>query len=161
MNGIWTFNVIDQWAADNGTLFEWGIDFNPEIVPGVTTFTPVIGLEADSSYWHPVGDLENVITTAETGVVDVSDDGNYVDLLFPDPGTFEFGYVVTNNFGCTWDTTLTVEVIDNPGTFITAGPDQIFCSDPVTLLAPLTTEAFLRVVGMRAALRFASATMKT
>ena len=42
LNGIWTFNVIDQWAADNGTLYEWGIDFNPEIVPGVTTFTPVI-----------------------------------------------------------------------------------------------------------------------
>ena len=137
LNGIWTFNVIDQWAADNGTLFEWGIDFNPEIVPGVTTFTPVIGLEADSSYWHPVGDLDNVITTAETGVVGVSDDGNYVDLLFPDPGVFEFGYIVTNNFGCTWDTTLTVEVIDNPGTFITAGPDQIFCSNPVQLQGSL------------------------
>ena len=137
LNGIWTFNVIDQWAADNGTLFEWGIDFNPEIVPGVTTFTPVIGLEADSSYWHPVGDLDNVITTAETGVVGVSDDGNYVDLLFPDPGVFEFGYIVTNNFGCTWDTTLTVEVIDNPGTFITAGPDQIFCSNPVQLQGAL------------------------
>lgn len=137
LNGIWTFNVIDQWAADNGTLFEWGIDFNPEIVPGVTTFTPVIGLGSDSSYWHPVGDLENILTTAETGVDGVSDDGNYVDLMFPDPGTFEFGYVVTNNFGCTWDTTLTVEVIDNPGTFITAGPDQIFCSDPVTLLGAI------------------------
>ena len=32
LNGIWTFSIIDQWAADNGTLFEWGIDFNPEIV---------------------------------------------------------------------------------------------------------------------------------
>ena len=137
LNGIWTFNVIDQWAADNGTLFEWGIDFNPEIVPGVTTFTPVIGLGADSSYWHPAGDIDNILSTAETGVVDVSDDGNYVDLLFPDPGTFEFGYVVTNNFGCTWDTTLTVEVVDNPGTFITAGPDQIFCSNPVTLLGAI------------------------
>ena len=133
LNGIWTFNVIDQWAADNGTLFEWGIDFNPEIVPGVTTFTPVIGLGSDSSYWHPVGDIDNILSTSETGVVDVSDDGNYVDLLFPDPGTFEFGYVVTNNFGCTWDTTLSVEVIDNPGTFITAGPDQIFCNNPVQL----------------------------
>jgi len=98
LNGIWTFNVIDQWAADNGTLFNWGIDFNPEIVPGVTTFTPIIGLGADSSYWHPVGDLDNVLNTSDLGVVDVSDDANYVDLMFPDPGTFEFGYVVTNNF---------------------------------------------------------------
>jgi gliding motility-associated-like protein len=137
LNGIWTFNVIDQWAADNGTLFNWGIDFNPEIVPGVTTFTPIIGLGADSSYWHPVGDLDNVLNTSDLGVVGVSDDANYVDLMFPDPGTFEFGYVVTNNFGCTWDTTLVVEVIENPGTFITAGPDQIFCSNPVTLLGAI------------------------
>ena len=133
LNGIWTFNVIDQWAADNGTLFEWGIDFNPEIVPGVTTFTPVIGLESDSSYWHPVGDLDTVLDESELGVVEVSDDANNVDLEFPDPGTYEFGYYVTNNFGCSWDTTVVVEVVDNPGTFITAGPDQIFCNDPVVL----------------------------
>ena len=133
LNGIWTFNVIDQWAADNGTLFEWGIDFNPEIVPGVTTFTPVIGLESDSSYWHPVGDLDTILEDSELGVVDVSEDANYVDLEFPDPGTYEFGYYVTNNFGCSWDTTVVVEVVDNPGTFITAGPDQIFCNDPVVL----------------------------
>ena len=133
LNGIWTFNVIDQWAADNGTLFEWGIDFNPEIVPGVTTFTPIIGLESDSSYWHPVGDLDTVLDDSELGVVEVSDDANNVDLEFPDPGTYEFGYYVTNNFGCAWDTTVIVEVIDNPGTFITAGPDKIFCNDPVML----------------------------
>ena len=133
LNGIWTFSIIDQWAADNGTLFEWGIDFNPEIVPGITTFTPIIGLEADSSYWHPVGDLETVLGESDLGVVEVSDDGNYIDLEFPDPGTYEFGYYVTNNFGCAWDTTVVIEVIPNPGTFITAGPDKIFCNDPVVL----------------------------
>ena len=66
-------------------------------------------------------------------MVEVSDDANNVDLEFPDPGTYEFGYYVTNNFGCSWDTTVVVEVVDNPGTFITAGPDQIFCNDPVVL----------------------------
>ena len=68
LNGIWTFNVIDQWAADNGTLFEWGIDFNPEIVPGVTTFTPIIGLESDSSYWHPVGDLDTAFQMSQSSM---------------------------------------------------------------------------------------------
>jgi gliding motility-associated-like protein len=139
LNGIWTFNVIDQWAADNGTLFGWSIDFNPNIVPGITTFTPVIGMGSDSSYWHPVGDLNTVLSPADLGVVAVSDDANYVDLMFPDPGTFEFGYLVTNNFGCSWDTTVTIEVIENPGTFITAGPDQIFCANPVQLLGSLDT----------------------
>ena len=74
LNGIWTFNVIDQWAADNGTLFGWGMDFNPNIVPGVTTFTPVIGLGSDSSFWD--------VTAFDEGVVLISEDGNYVDLEF-------------------------------------------------------------------------------
>ena len=138
-SGFTPVTIPGRAAADNGTLFEWSIDFNPEIVPGVTTFTPVIGLGSDSSYWHPVGDLDNIVSTSDLGVVGVSDDANYVDLMFPDPGTFEFGYVVTNNFGCTWDTTLTVEVVENPGTIITAGPDQIFCSEPIQLLGGLDT----------------------
>ena len=75
-----------------------------------------------------MGDYDNVLNTGDLGVVEVSDDANYVVVsMFPIQGTFEFGYQVTNNFGCTWDTTITIEVIDNPGTFITAGPDQVFC----------------------------------
>ena len=125
LNGIWTFNVIDQWAADNGTLFGWGIDFNPNIVPGVTTFTPVIGLDSDSSFWD--------VTTFDEGVVFISEDANYVDLEFPNPGLFDFTYQVTNNFGCSWDTTVNITVIEGPQTNISAGEDVIFCQDPVQL----------------------------
>ena len=84
-----------------------------------------------------MGDLDNILTPADLGVVEVSDDGNYVDLMFLDPGTFEFGYIVSNNFGCTWDTTLTVEVIDNPGTFITAGVDLEYCGGEIQLQGAL------------------------
>ncbi len=125
LNGIWTFNVIDQWAADNGTLFGWGIDFNPNIVPGVTTFTPVIGLDSDSSFWD--------VSTFDEGVVFISEDANYVDLEFPNPGLFDFTYQVTNNFGCSWDTTVNITVIEGPQTNISAGEDVIFCQDPVQL----------------------------
>ena len=44
---------------------------------------------------------------------------------------------MTNNFGCTWDTTLTVEVLTTRHV-ITAGPDQIFCSNPVNCKGPWT-----------------------
>ncbi|MBM72257.1 MAG: hypothetical protein CL847_05695 [Crocinitomicaceae bacterium] len=125
LNGIWTFNVIDQWAADNGTLFGWQIDFNPEIVPGVTTFTPVVGMDADSSYW--------MLNPMDEGVVSISDDANYVDLNFPNPGDFSFTYEVTNNFGCTWDTTVNITVIEGPQNSITAGSDLVFCQDPIQL----------------------------
>ena len=130
LNGIWTFNVIDQWAADNGTLFWWQIDFNPAIVPGVTTFTPVVGMDADSSYWQ--------VNTSDIGVVSISDDANYVDLNFPDPGNFDFTYEVTNNFGCTWDTTVNITVIEGPQNSVTAGGDLIYCLDPVQLEGAFT-----------------------
>lgn len=134
LNGIWTFNVIDQWAADNGTLFEWGIDFNPEIVPGITTFTPEIGMGSDSSYWHPVGDDGTILTTDDYGVVGVDDDVNVVDVMFEEPGVYEFGYFVTNDFGCSWDTTVQVEVLASPQAFVSAGPDLEFCGEPIDLL---------------------------
>ena len=134
LNGIWTFNVIDQWAADNGTLFEWGIDFNPEVVPGITTFTPEIGMGSDSSYWHPVGDDGIILTTNDYGVVDVDDDANVVDVMFEEPGVYEFGYLVTNDFGCSWDTTVQVEVLESPQALVSAGPDLEFCGEPIDLL---------------------------
>jgi gliding motility-associated-like protein len=125
LNGIWTFNVLDQWGADNGFLFEWGIDFNPLIVPGVTTFTPTIGAGMDSSYWQ--------VTSDTYGVVDIDEPGDFVDVLFDEPGDYEFTYTVSNNFSCTWDTIVNIEVIPGLGNSVTAGEDVIFCQDPVQL----------------------------
>ena len=125
LNGIWTFQVIDQWGADNGFLFEWGIDFNPAIVPGVTTFTPTIGADMDSSYWQ--------VSSSTYGVEAIEPEADYVDLMFDEPGEYEFVYTVTNNFSCTWDTTVVVEVIPGLGNSVTAGADMIFCQDPVQL----------------------------
>ncbi|MFN8865300.1 MAG: PKD domain-containing protein, partial [Flavobacteriales bacterium] len=51
LNGAWTFTVTDNLAIDNGYIFYWGINFNPILFPGITTFTPTIGMGADSSYW--------------------------------------------------------------------------------------------------------------
>lgn len=125
LNGIWEFNILDQWAADNGFLFEWGIDFNPAIVPGVTTFTPTIGADMDSSYWQ--------VSTADFGVDAIDGVADYVDLMFDTPGSYPFTYTVTNNFSCTWDTIVNVEVVPGLENSVTAGADLIFCQDAVQL----------------------------
>ena len=129
LNGIWTFNVLDQWGADNGFLFEWGIDFNPNIVPGVTTFTPTIGLGLDSSYWD--------VTISDVGVEFIDDVADYVDLLLDEPGDYPYTYSVTNNFGCSWDTTVVVHVVPGLENAVTAGEDVIFCQNSVQLEAIL------------------------
>ena len=63
----------------------------------------------------------------------IDTEADYVDLMFDTPGEYEFVYTVTNNFSCTWDTTVVVEVIPGLGNSVTAGMDQIFCQDPVQL----------------------------
>ena len=125
LNGIWEFNILDQWAADNGFLFEWGIDFNPAIVPGVTTFTPTIGADMDSSFWQ--------VSTSTYGVESLDEEADYVDLMFDTPGSYPFTYTVTNNFSCSWDTIVNIEVIPGLGNSVTAGADLIFCQNPVQL----------------------------
>lgn len=125
LNGVWSFTVFDQWGGDNGMLFWWEIGFNPEIVPGVTTFTPEIGMQADSSYWY--------VGPGDPGFVNISDDANYVDLLYDQTGDYQYTYEVTNNFGCTWDTTVNITVIEGPSNNVSAGMDQVYCQDPVQL----------------------------
>ena len=130
LNGVWTLNIHDQWLGDDGFLFNWTLDFNPEIVPGVTAFTPTIGLDADSSYWDL--DLDTY------GVTELDGEADYVGLEFDVPGDYEFDYVVTNNFGCTWDTTVVVNVVPGLDNSVTAGPDVVFCQDAVQLQGAFT-----------------------
>lgn len=121
LNGTWTFSVVDNLAIDNGYIFEWGLNLNPALIPGVTTFTPTIGLNADSSYW------------TGPGIIDQDFDANYCDIILDEPGIYDYVFTVTNNFSCTFDTTLSIEVVQGPENSITAGPDQVFCGDPVEL----------------------------
>ena len=32
-NGVWTLTVIDNWAADDGTLFSFGLNLDPHFTP--------------------------------------------------------------------------------------------------------------------------------
>ena len=121
LNGTWTFSVVDNLAIDNGYIFEWGLNLNPALIPGVTTFTPTIGLNADSSYW------------TGPGIINQDFDANYCDIILDEPGIYDYTFTVTNNFSCTFDTTLSIEVVEGPENSITAGPDQVFCGDPVQL----------------------------
>lgn len=121
LNGDWTISILDNLGADNGYIFEWGIDFNPILFPDVTTFTPVVGLELDSSYWEG----PNVISTSENG--------NIITTEYTTPGAYDYTFYATNNFGCTFDTTITIQAIEGPE--ITAGPDLQVCQEPVTLQA--------------------------
>ena len=56
---------------------------------------------------------------------------------------------MTNNFSCTFDD-LSIEVVEGPENSITAGPDQVFCGDPVQLQGAFVGGGASRAVVTRA-----------
>jgi len=120
LNGSWTFNVTDNIGADNGTIFYWGIDFNPELFPDVTTFTPTVGEEIDSTWFSgPVN-------------ATIIDQGNTITFVPDAPGVYDFTYNTINSFGCGYDTTVTVTIEEMDD--IEAWPDAVIdCEVPVQL----------------------------
>ena len=123
LQGTWQITVIDNWAIDDGTIFEFGVTFAPEFYPDIIEFTNTVGEGADSSFWD-LGDPY---------IIDNTSDLNQITIAPEELGTFEYNYQVVNNFGCEFDSTVTVDVIDGPE--ITAGPDIQVCEDPVLFQA--------------------------
>lgn len=133
LNGAWSFSVLDNLGADNGYIFEWGLNLNPALYPGVTTFTPTIGVGADSSYW--------VTTGSDSGIQwieNISNDGDIIEIYPQALGVYDFTYFVLNSFGCTFDTTIQVTVLEAPT--VTAGSDQLIACGEVQLDGGLLNE---------------------
>jgi gliding motility-associated-like protein len=122
LNGTWTFTVTDNLGIDDGYIFAWGINFNPDLFPGITTFTPIWGQEADSSYW----------STSANNVVFTSPDANTIHVAPSEPGSFQYTFTTSNDFGCSFDTTITL-VVTEPFEF-EAWPDQEIACEAVTPL---------------------------
>jgi gliding motility-associated-like protein len=121
LNGIWTLTVIDNWAADDGTLFSFDINLDPSLYPPVTVFEPQIGHGADSSFWSMPANFATVSTN-----------GDVLTIVPTTPGTNTYVYNVIDNYGCQHDTSVTVTVNANPQA--DAGPDVTICNGtPVEL----------------------------
>jgi gliding motility-associated-like protein len=128
LNGEWIYQSTDLWGADNGFICSWSINFDPSIIPDVTQFTPSWGSGSDSSSW-----------TGGTTPDYISANGDTIIFTATAPGTYPFEYQITDNFGCSYDTTVFV-TIDEPFV-VDAGPDQTICNDPVQLEATVVGAA--------------------
>lgn len=124
LNGIWTIQIADSWSSDNGFIFDWSIGFDPDLYPDLYNFTPSIGLDEDSSYWEMAPTITNI-----------SEDGNNLTMTYSEGGTYEYTYVLVDNFGCTYSETYEVEVVQGP--VADAGPDLVVCIDNDTIQAQI------------------------
>lgn len=124
LNGEWTLTILDDIPDENGFLFSWTLLFAPALYTNVETFSPALL----SGNWI---DNSNISSANETTVVGTP------RLA----GLASFGYMVTDSFGCTFDTTLQVPVrpFFDPACIDCAAhypdiPDQNICDDETITL---------------------------
>ncbi|MEX1193272.1 MAG: PKD domain-containing protein, partial [Brumimicrobium sp.] len=97
LNGDWTIEVTDNLGSDDGYVFEWGLNFDGTIIPGDFSFTPTI----DNEQWQADPTITNV-------------NGNDITVEPTSAGTSCYTYEMTDNFGCTFDTTICFDVLPAP-----------------------------------------------
>jgi gliding motility-associated-like protein len=120
-NGTWNLQICDMFLQDDGNLFNYGVIFNPSLYNGLLNFTPQFGPGCDSTYWTGQG-----ITESSSGC-------DYINVTLTDPGTYTYVYTAINDFGCTYDTSVTITVDVAPS--VTAGPDLTYdCLNPTLSL---------------------------
>lgn len=125
LNGTWTISFTDLFGIDNGYICSWWIDFDPVLLPEVTVYTPVLDLgDPDSTFWSGTGLVPDPLDPTQATFTPVIS------------GPQNFTFTVTDDFGCSYDTTLTVTVTPAAVVDITSIlPDD--CGDPVQLNAIL------------------------
>ncbi|MGJ8593939.1 MAG: T9SS type B sorting domain-containing protein [Aquaticitalea sp.] len=83
LNGNWTIRIVDNLGIDDGTVFGWTINFDPNLQPPEYSFTPAITSET----W----DTDPTITATN---------GNNITVTPPTAGTYCYTYRATDDFGC-------------------------------------------------------------
>jgi gliding motility-associated-like protein len=130
LNGQWILTFIDNLAIDNGYLSSWQMNFAPNLFPLVETFTPTIV----SQNWLPDPSIISAV-------------GQNISVSPTCAGVRTFRYTATDNFGCSYDTTVTLTVLprNSPtcrtcnGFAVQPIADASVCANtPVVLNAPTT-----------------------
>ncbi|MCH2200078.1 MAG: gliding motility-associated C-terminal domain-containing protein [Flavobacteriales bacterium] len=124
LNGDWTIEICDSWGSDNGFIFDWAINFDPELFPEPIVFTPQFGPECDSTSW------------AGPSIIETSADCNDITIQPTSSGQEQYVYTATNNHGCTYEQTVNVIITQGP---IAATSDVLYwCGSAISLDGQIT-----------------------
>jgi gliding motility-associated-like protein len=126
LNGTWTLEVCDIVGADDGYVFEFGIQFAPIYYPDALQFTPVVGNGCDSSYWVNPELFEVIGENCDWAIFDTTTAGIYTLV-----------YEVVNDFGCYYSDDITITVVSEPDVTVS---DVDVCIDSPELVAVIQNE---------------------
>lgn len=122
LNGTWTMRVEDQAAETSGHIFGWSLLFDGMFYPDSLIFTPEIVQEQ----WYKNG---SPIT------------GNPASAFIEEPGLHTFRFEVLDNFGCLYDTTVTVTIQPLPRAEIVSEIEIPICEGDSTLLTVIPIDS--------------------
>ncbi|MCJ8292627.1 MAG: gliding motility-associated C-terminal domain-containing protein [Crocinitomicaceae bacterium] len=108
LNGPWTIIVQDNQGVDDGYIFEWSIEFNSALYP------------------EPEGYQNYVVSDAWLNdPTIISGQNDTLLVVQPNvPGDYDYTYTVIDDYGCYYDTTVTLFVLPQPEIF----NDTIACN---------------------------------
>ncbi len=94
LNGEWTITVTDLWEQDNGWIFSWGIEINPDLYPSLETFSPQI---------------VNFQWQNDPSIIDYTPD--IITARPQNAGTANYVFEAMDDFGCVHDTAIQITVL--------------------------------------------------
>ena len=119
LNGTWNIEICDDWGIDNGYIFYWDLNLSSNLLPQNWSYDVLI----DTVQW--------------TGPYMYNWSDTTVTIRPPDSvqtGTFTYNFSIVDQYGCFYDTLLTVDVINRP--YVNLGADKEICDgQSVTLNA--------------------------
>lgn len=132
INGEWCVIFIDNLSIDDGTVFQTELHFADHIIPA----------EENRISFQNTYDISETSQDLTWGGENIFQDNVASTTATPtEPGEHEYIFYATDNFGCTYDTTLIVTVrdFDDPSCCIRptpyAGVDAHVCTDRYMLSA--------------------------
>lgn len=106
VEGPWILTIRDNLFIDDGTIFGWSIDLNPNLYPDPEVYAP----EIVDAFWSP-----------SPSIIDETDGGLGIVIEPQTEGFHDFQFVITDNFGCQYDTLISIQVVAPP--VVDAGDD--------------------------------------
>jgi gliding motility-associated-like protein len=107
LNGTWSIRICDYWGIDNGYIFSWDLNLSPLLLPIQWSYN--VGI--DTILWNG------------PGFTWVNDSTIYATPTTPGANTYHVEII--NDFGCSYDTTITIQTKPTP--FVDLGPDTTIC----------------------------------
>jgi len=105
MNGDWTLTIVDHAAINNGFVFSWALVFSDKIEAGMWEFENKYDYR-DAYWYNENNDVRSLFFDGTAFAQRI--EGEHQAFEYKD---HEFMFVAIDNFGCTYDTSITVKIV--------------------------------------------------